>query len=95
MTKILDTLNKIKRPKLLMQAARFGVPEYKRKLHLPLVLGPIHPSDCTNILAKLMRVEQDWNEKRRDNCASYSFVDHVDVLIAILAEAHHLRASET
>lgn len=95
MQDILTMLHALRRPTLLMRAARIGAEDYRRATHLPRLLGygvlPRHGA----ALMKLMELENDLNTQRTGGNSSYSLVRHVDVLIAMLGEARVLRATQT
>lgn len=88
MTNFIADLETIKRPKLLMRTARLGTEYYRRSYHLPKILG--YDADLSNdhILRELIEIEESTNEKRRTNDASYSLHFHIEVLAALLSEAH-------
>lgn len=90
----LSILATLHRPALLMRAARIGAQDYKRHIHLPRLLGygvlPRHGA----ALFKLMEQEAELDELRRASDAGYHLLRHMDVLIAMVGEAHILRASQ-
>ena len=92
MQDIISKLQALHRPRLLMRAARIGSEEYRRESHLQRVLGygplPRHGP----ALMRLMDIEADLNDKRKSDDADYSLITHVDVLIAMVAEARTLRS---
>lgn len=83
------------RPRLLMRAARIGAQSYRRDGHLPRLLGygilPRH----VQALMRLLDMEAELEAHRTQMGAGYSVARHVDVLIAIVGEAHQLRAAQT
>jgi len=94
MQDVLTMLDQLKRPRLLVRAARIGADEYRRDRHLQRVLGYGRLPRSTQALLKLMEVETVLDRQRTDEDASYSLVHHVDVLIAMMGEARILRASQ-
>jgi len=93
MQDLLSMLNKLHRPRLLMRAARIGAEEYRRTTHLPRILGfGVLPRHGTALL-KLMDIEAELNDLRKDGDAGYSLVRHVDVLIAMVGEARFLKSA--
>ncbi|MGZ2257830.1 DUF6477 family protein [Roseobacter sp. A03A-229] len=94
MQDLISMLHAIRRPPLLMRAARIGAEDYRRAVHLPRLLGygvlPRHGA----ALFKLIELEADLNTQRTSGDTSYSLIRHVDVLIAMLGEARVLRASQ-
>jgi hypothetical protein len=95
MQDILSMLKTLRRPSLLMRAARIGAEDYSRANHLPRILGygvlPKHGS----ALMRLMEVEATLNDQRIDGDTSYNLVKHIDVLIALVGEARILRTSQS
>ena len=95
MQDILSMLHALHRPRLLMRAARIGAEDYRRSVHLPRLLGygvlPGHGA----ALVKLMDLEATLDTQRTEADAGYSLMSHVDVLIAIVAEARVLRAAQS
>ena len=95
MQDILSMLHSLRRPPLLMRAARIGSEDYRRAVHLPRLLGygvlPRHGL----ALMRLMEIEAELNTQRTNSDASYNLMKHVDVLIAMVSEARVLRASQT
>lgn len=93
MQDILSMLNVLKRPRLLIRAARIGAEDYRRAAHLPRLLGygqlPRHGS----ALMRLMDIEAELNSLRLREDSSYSLLRHIDVLIAIIGESRILRAA--
>ena len=93
MQDILTMLNALHRPRLMMRAARIGAQEYKRDAHLPRLLGYEGLPRQGPALIKLMEMEADLENQRIGADASYSLIRHLDVLIAMVAEARVLKAS--
>jgi hypothetical protein len=87
-------LQALRRPPLLMRAARIGADDYRRGVHLPRLLGygmlPRHGA----ALMKLMELENDLNAQRVSGNTSYSLIKHVDILIAMVGESRILRAAQ-
>jgi hypothetical protein len=82
-------LANLRRPRLLMHAARFGLGDYRRERDLRrLVTGSPSPEQTVETL---LSVEERLEETRLAGDAGYSVARHIDVLIALLAEAQLLR----
>ncbi|MFK7941137.1 MAG: DUF6477 family protein [Roseovarius sp.] len=92
MTELLTRLNEIHRPRLLIQAARIGAATYRRDLHLRRLFEGGHIPLNAEALSRLMEMEEQLNEDRITNTASYCAADHVDLLIGMMGEARLLRA---
>jgi Family of unknown function (DUF6477) len=79
----------LRRPRLLMQAARSGLGDYRRERDLRRLLkGTQSPSQT---VPSLIEVEEDLEATRLAGEATYSFAHHIEVLIALMAEAQLLR----
>lgn len=85
MTDFAKALAALKRPRLLISAARHGAAEYDRNRDLKRLLAGAAPSP-QQAIAELIDAESALETARRDGGASYSVAHHVDVMIAILAE---------
>lgn len=95
MTDLLSMLDRLRRPRLLIRAAREGLEEYRRTPHLRRVLGQSRPPVSGEALVRLLEIEDQIDSQRRAGDAGYSLVAHVDVMIAVMAEAQLLRAGLT
>jgi hypothetical protein len=92
MSDLRDLLATLRRPRLLMHAARFGLGDYRRERDLRrLVMGDPSPEQT---LPRLIEVERHLEDTRLSGDVSYSVARHIDVLIALLAEAQLLRRAE-
>ncbi|MDA5556080.1 DUF6477 family protein [Shimia sp. MMG029] len=89
----LSQLATLRRPRLLIRAARAGTQDYTRNQHLKRVLGVTQTPRNLEALTRLMTLEAELNEERRKNAASYSIVRHVDLMIAMMGEAQLLQAT--
>ncbi len=94
MQDILSTFNCLRRPPLLLRAARIGMPDYRRDVHLRRHLGYGPVPRCAAALARLIEIEADLDRARQIRATEYSVARHVDVLIAVMAEAQLLCASK-
>jgi hypothetical protein len=93
MTDLLSVLDTLKRPRLLISAARIGAGQYRRDLHLSRHLDTSALPDSATALAELIDVEAELDAARRARRADYAVARHVDVLIAIMGEARLIRAA--
>ncbi|MGJ8546689.1 MAG: DUF6477 family protein [Sulfitobacter sp.] len=91
MQDILTMLSQIHRPRLLMRAARIGAETYRRRAHLPRLLGYGALPRQGPALLHLIEIEAALEAQRAGADASYSLLRHLDVLIAMVAEARVLR----
>jgi len=81
----------LKRPRLLVRAARFGVDDYDRSLRLGRLLDVEELPGPGEAIIRLLAAEAAVDERRRANAADYSIAAHVDLLIALMGEARYLR----
>jgi len=94
MIDILNRLDRLRRPRLLIRAARIGAEDYRRDIHLPRLLGHGGLPRHIKALSHLMEIEAALDANRRAQEANYSMIQHVEVMIAVIAEARILRASQ-
>lgn len=89
----IQCLSRIRRPQLLIRAARFGLVDYDRRRGLRRLLpggGAPAPAEAVGLLLELEAAE---NARREDRAADYSAVRHVELLIALMAEARLVAAT--
>lgn len=80
-------LASLRRPKLLIRAARFGLADYDRTRDLGRLLHlPVAPSPHVAV-GRLIEAEALLEESRKTGGAGYRPTRHVEVLIALIAEA--------
>lgn len=94
MNDLLKKLDNMKRPRLLIRAARIGMTEYRRDVDLRRHFGPGPLPRSGAALERLVELESGINDQRRARNASYSSITHVDVLIAMMGEARIMRTSQ-
>lgn len=94
MQDILSMLNALHRPKLMMRAARIGAQNYRRATHLSRLLGYGALPRHGQALMKLIEIEATLEDQRLGSDANYNLIRHIDVLIAMVAEARVLRAAQ-
>ena len=87
MQDIQTQLKRLKRPPLLVRAARAGQQEYLRKRHLRQVLPEWSGGPDGKLLMQLLSLESDYNALRTKGVADYQPRHHVMILIALQAEA--------
>ena len=85
-------LNTLRRPRLLMRAARFGLGEYRRERDLRRYVAEAASPEQT--VSSLITVEAKLEATRLAGDAAYSVARHIEVLIALLAEAQLLRRAD-
>jgi hypothetical protein len=92
MQDILARVEGLKRPPLLVRAARFGLDDYNREGQLPRLLRTLSPPRSGEAILRLIDIEADLENRRLAQAADYSVARHVEVIIALMAEARLLRA---
>lgn len=80
----------LQRPRLLIRAARHGLDEYRRDRDLHRLIGGAGVPGPDEALPRLMREEARLERIRGTGDATYSLVRHIEVLIALMAEARLL-----
>ena len=89
MSDFCKTLSSLRRPRLLMHAARFGLGEYRRDRDLRRLVSC--GSSPEETVPTLLSCEEVMEATRKAGDAGYSVTRHIEVLIALLAEARLLR----
>ncbi len=92
MQDLLTQIAALRRPRLLIRAARIGAQTYRREARLPRLLGYGVTLRLGPTLMRLMALEAEMNDRRENGDAGYSIAVHVDLLIAIMGESQLLRA---
>ncbi|RUS60371.1 hypothetical protein EGN72_09125 [Pseudorhodobacter sp. E13] len=87
MSEIATLLANLRRPRLLIRAARHGVQDYQRERDLRRLIKANAPPSPESALVKLFSAEEQLEETRRAGDAGYSIARHVELLIALMAEA--------
>ena len=72
MQDLLGMLNSLRRPRLLIRAARLGAEEYRRDRHLQRLLGYGSLPRSAVALMRLIEIEREMNDQRREADAGYS-----------------------
>ena len=88
MTEITATLSNMKRPGLLIRAARIALENFRRDTMLGRILGEESDLTPSNCLGLLMELENGMNEQRKTGDAAYSIARHISVLTALLHEVN-------
>lgn len=94
MTDFCARLADLRRPRLLIRAARCGMADYRRDRDLKRLINANGPASPETALPRLMNEEERLETTRRAGCASYSLSRHIDLLIAMMSEARLLPRSQ-
>lgn len=92
MTDLTELLTSVRRPKILIRAARAGVSDYRRDRDLKRLLRDAKPAAAQQAIGPLLVEEGRLEATRTASDRSYNVQRHVAVLTAIIAEARSLRA---
>ncbi len=90
MTDFAATLTELRRPKILIRAARAGVPDYRRDRDLKRLVRDPKGTTPKHPMLPLLAEEHRLESNRTNGGATYNIQRHVAVLTAILAEARLL-----
>ena len=93
MTDFRTLLTDLRRPRLLIRAARFGVADYKRERDLRRLINASNRATSESAVPQLISAEEQMEETRRAGDAGYSVSRHLEVLIALIAEVRLLPRS--
>ncbi|SIN92483.1 DUF6477 family protein [Vannielia litorea] len=77
----------IRRPKLLIRAARLGLADYSRSRDLKRIMRVATLPAPTRAVRDLIATEAEMEEGRQTGLSTYSVIRHVEVMIALMAEA--------
>lgn len=87
MTDLHAFLGKLRRPKILIRAARLGACKYKRDRDLKRLTHAARLPNHRRAVENLLSQENELEQTRKAGDAAYSVSRHVDVLTALIAEA--------
>lgn len=90
MTDLSVRLGHLRRPRLLVRAARFGLSEYNRARVLRRLTGRDEAPSPARAVPILLEAEAQAEDRRRAGDATYSPGRHVELLSALMAEARAL-----
>jgi len=94
MDDIQTVLKKLRRPGLLIRAARFGLEDYRRERDLARIMKADRIPGPFRVLETLIALEADAEATRIAGAAAYSAARHIELLIAMMAEAQLLPQPE-
>ncbi|MFQ5438409.1 MAG: DUF6477 family protein [Paracoccaceae bacterium] len=80
-------LNKIRRPRLLLSAARIGAANYHRNRDLRRLMRVENIPGKPAILARLVTMEVEFEAARKEKNTTYNISRHIEILAALIAES--------
>ena len=86
MLDIHSLMKNLKRPKILVQAARFGLDDFKRHAELQRLLKRDQVPTPSRAIIELIDLENEINARRVSHDATYQLAEHINVLTAIMSE---------
>lgn len=86
MTDFRAFLADLRRPRLLVRAARHGLAHYRRQRDLRRVIGADAAGPVEAVLTRLIETEAQIEAMRQGGDAGYSVARHIETLIAMMAE---------
>lgn len=90
MTDLLSLVSDLRRPRLLIRAARAGLGDYNRTRDLRRLTQASPAPSPDRAVSLLLAEEERLEESRRQGSAGYSLTRHIEILIAMMAEARLL-----
>ena len=90
MSDLRTLVSALRRPRLLVRAARIGLQDYDRDRDLPRLMQAQSAPSPERAVSRLIEEERTLESTRIDGDASYSVLRHVEVLIALMAEVRLL-----
>lgn len=91
MTDFRADLAQMHRPRLLIQAARLGLSDYRRDRDLRRLGGMT--ARASETVPHLLAAEREVEEARKAGTVGYSISHHIELLIALMAEIRLLPRS--
>jgi uncharacterized protein DUF6477 len=95
MKDVLSIFNSLRRPRILIRAARIGAADYRRERDLKRLLRAGKLPKPGKTMPRLLAMEQDIEATRQAGHATYSITKHVEILAALVAEATFLSRKTT
>ena len=86
MSDLLSRVRSLRRPRLLVVAARAGLLAYDRNRDLKRLMRASNAPSPDRAVAALLAEEERLEETRCAGDARYSLTRHIDLLIAMMAE---------
>jgi len=84
----------LRRPRTLVQAARFALGDFRRERHTKKVLRLDRLPSSAKLLRLLTDLEQDTETMRKNGDARYSVSRHIIVLAALMTEMSLISAAQ-
>ncbi len=82
----------LRRPRLLIRAARFGLADYDRTRTLRRIFGEPTTGPA---LTPLLEKEAECDARRRAGDSRYSIAKHIEIMVALMDEARRVQVPQT
>lgn len=92
MPNLYTALSTLRRPRLLIRAAQVGLSHYERARDLKRLTGQLAQNSPETNMEHLLAIEEQIEETRRMREASYRPSQHIELLVALMAEHRLLTA---
>ncbi len=90
MTPTTSRLTNLRRPRLLIRAARHGLGDYDRDSALGRLIDRDPRQTSDDIVRALLAAEAEIESHRKSGQAIYSLTRHIELLVALMCEARRL-----
>lgn len=90
MTDLTTQINDLRRPRLLVRAARHGMTNYRRSRDLQRIAGQTQVATPRAVVETLLHQEEQVEQTRLAHDGTYSASKHIELLIALMAESRNL-----
>jgi len=90
MSDLMHIFKSLRRPKLLIKAAKIGSENFRRDRDLKRLLKAQRLPNPGGGLSRLLALEEELETTRKSGNATYSISRHVEILAALIAEAQFL-----
>ncbi len=90
MTDLTTQLSDLRRPRLLVRAARHGLTNYRRPRDLQRIAGQAQSASPRTVVETLLHQEEQVEQTRLARDGTYSANKHIDLLIALMSESRCL-----
>lgn len=90
MTDLFSRISNLRRPPLLIRAARAGTGHFDRQRDLKRLIRVAAAPAPSRSIALLLDEEAELEDNRKTKNQSYNLLRHIEVLIAVIAETRLL-----
>lgn len=88
MREISNSLLHLKRPNILVRAARVALNNFQRDATLTRIFGYVPAGPSQDLISDLIEREGQINTQRKSGDVTYNIARHITVLTALISEAN-------